>query len=115
MRDYSGDKGLCIVCKEAMTTINTEIEDGTKIFVCDKCLETTRQNFIWICMGCRNVYIRPKSIVLQRLNDSHLKEAYQICEGLQIIQGIDRCIECDPEGIMEAVAAAKSEKSGGHC
>ena len=115
MKDYSEDKGLCIVCKEAMTTTNTEIEGGMKIFVCDKCLETTKQNFIWICMGCHNVYIRPKSIVLQRLSESHLRKAYEVCENLQIIQGLDRCIECDPEGIMEAVAAAKSEKGGGHC
>lgn len=114
MKDYAGDKGLCIVCKEAMTTIHTEVETG-RIFVCEKCLETTKQNFIWICMGCGNVFIRPKSIVLKRLNDARLKEAYRVCEDLQIIQGIDRCIECAPEEIMEFMAAAKSEKGGGHC
>ncbi|OGW39234.1 MAG: hypothetical protein A2010_09445 [Nitrospirae bacterium GWD2_57_9] len=114
MKDYLGEKGLCIVCKESMTTISADVEGGTKLFVCEKCLETTKQNFIWICMGCGNVYIRPKAIVLKKLSDSHLKKAYQACEDLQLIQGLDRCIECDPEGIMEAVAAAKSEK-GGHC
>ncbi len=115
MKDYSEDKGLCMVCKQATTAINTEVEGGVRIFVCEKCLETTKQNFIWICMGCGNVYIRPKAIVLKRLMDSPLKKAYQVCEDLQIIQGIDRCIECDPETIMEVVAAARSEEGKGHC
>jgi hypothetical protein len=115
MKDYLGERALCIVCKEALTTIHTELETGAKIFVCEKCLESTKQNFIWICMKCGHVYIRPKSIVLKRLTDADLKEAYRVCEDLQIIQGIDCCLECDPEGIMNIMAAAKSEKTGGHC
>ncbi len=115
MHVYPEDKGLCVVCKEAMTTIHTDVEGGMKIFVCEKCLESTKQNFIWICIGCGNVFIRPKSIVLKRLADSRLKKAYHVCEDLQIIQGIDRCIECAPEDIMEMVAASKSERGGGHC
>lgn len=115
MNDHSENKGVCIVCKEAVTTIHAELETGMKIFVCEKCLETTKQNFIWICTGCGNVYIRPKSVVLKRLTDPGLKKAYRVCEDLQILQGIDRCIECDPEAIMNFVAEAKSEKRGGHC
>ncbi len=116
MRDHGEDKGLCIVCKEAITGINTEMDDGRKIFVCEKCLETTKENFIWICMGCGTVYIRPKSIVLKRLSNPGLKKAYDACKELQILQGIDRCIECDPEGIVEFVAASRSDKKGeGHC
>jgi hypothetical protein len=108
-------KGICTVCKEALTTISADIEGSARIFVCEKCLETTKQNFVWICMGCGSVFIRPKSIVLKRLTDSGLQKVYHFCEDLQIIQGIDRCIECDPETIMEAVTAAKSERGGGHC
>lgn len=115
MKDNSGGKGLCMVCKEVFTAINTEVEGGMRIFVCEKCLETTKQNFIWICMGCDNVYVRPKTIVLKRLNDSRLRKGYHACENLQIIQGIDRCIECDPQAIMKAVTAARSEEGKGHC
>ncbi len=108
-------KGLCLVCKDTMTSINTQIESGMTIFVCEKCLETTKSNFIWICMGCGKVYVRPKSIVLKRMTDAHMEHAYRVCEDLQVIQGIDRCIECDPEGIMQAMSPARTEDGAGHC
>ncbi len=115
MEDYLNSKERCHVCKEEMTTIHAEVAPGQHIFVCEKCLESSKQNFIWICMLCGNVYIRPKSLVLKRLKDPELKRAYLECEDHQIIQGIDRCIECDSEGIVEYVAAAKSARHGGHC
>ncbi len=115
MEDYLNSKGVCNVCREELTTIHAEATPGTEVFVCEKCLESAKQNFIWICMHCGNVFIRPKALVLKRLGDPGLKRAYQQCENMQIIQGIDRCIECGPEVIMEYVAAAKSQKNGGHC
>ena len=114
MEDYLNSKGLCQVCREELTTINAEMPAG-HIFVCEKCLETAKQNFIWVCMHCGGVYIRPKALVLKRLRDPELKRAYQQCADLQIIQGIDRCIECDPEEIVEYVAATKCAKVDGHC
>jgi predicted amidophosphoribosyltransferase len=115
MEDYLNSKGLCQVCKEEMTTIHAEVAPGLHVFVCEKCLESAKQNFIWICVNCGNVYIRPKSLVLTRPGDRALKEAYRQCEGLQIIQGIDQCIECAPDEIEEFVTRAKSEKCSGHC
>jgi hypothetical protein len=115
MDDILNSKCLCTICREETTTIHAEADQGGQVFVCEKCLETAKQNFIWICMHCGSVYIRPKSLVLKRLTDPELKRAYAQCEGLQIIQGIDRCIECDPDGIVEAVAAAKSARIGGTC
>ncbi len=115
MEDDLNSKEICHICREEMTAIHAEIAPGKHIFVCKKCLESAKQNFIWICMFCGNVYIRPKSLVLKRLTDPGLKRAYLECENLQIIQGIDRCIECDAEGITEYVAAARGAKHGGHC
>jgi hypothetical protein len=115
MQDFLNAKALCHVCREEMTTINAEISPGTYVFVCEKCLETAKQNFIWICMSCGNVYIRPKALVLNRLEDPELKQAYFQCEDMQIIQGIDRCIECDAHGVTEFVCTAKGAKDGGHC
>lgn len=115
MEDHSNSKGLCHVCRAEMTEIHAEAAPGLHVYVCEKCLETAKQNFIWICMSCGNVYIRPKSLVLKRLADPELKRAYLLCEDRQIIQGIDRCIECDAEGVAEFVSAAKSEKKSGHC
>ncbi len=110
------NRGLCAVCREETTEIHAETEPGKEIFVCEKCLESAKQNFIWICAHCGNVYIRPKSLVLKRLTDPALKRAYMLCENLQIIQGIEFCIECDPDGVVETVAAAKFAKAGGgHC
>ncbi len=115
MNDGPNAKGICTICRETLTTIRADVEGGMQIFVCEKCLETAKSNFVWICLACGSVFIRPKSIVLARLTDPELKKAYHACEQLQIIQGIDRCIECDPEGIVAAVAAAKNERGEGHC
>jgi hypothetical protein len=115
MEDYLNSKALCMVCKEALTTIHADVGTGADVYVCEKCLETAKENFIWICLHCGKAYIRPKALVLQRLTDPELKKAYRECEDLQIIQGIDRCIECDPEEILQFVAAAKGEKDRGHC
>jgi hypothetical protein len=113
MDDDLKSKRLCSVCREEMTTIHADI-GGQVVHVCEKCLETAKQNFIWICMGCGSVFIRPKSLVIKGLN-GELRRAYEACENEQIIQGIDMCIECSPEEIVEYVAAAKSGKNGGHC
>jgi len=39
--------------------------------------------------------------VINSLRDQGLKKAYMLCEGMQIIQGVDICISCDPQGILE--------------
>ncbi len=115
MEDYTNSNEMCIVCRREKTTIHAEVAPGQHVYVCEKCLETAKQNFIWICMSCGNVYIRPKSLVLERLTDPALKLAYLQYKDQQIIQGIDRCIECDSAGIVQYVAEAKYAKSVGHC
>lgn len=98
----------CTICKHEYTSINTEVTPGVKIYVCDNCLEAAKHNFIWICMGCGKVYMRPKKQVIERMQDMELKRAYMVCEDMQLIQGIDMCIECDPEGIMNYMDAQKT-------
>jgi hypothetical protein len=115
MEDYPDKKELCHLCRNSSTTIHAEISPGQHIIVCGKCLETAKQNFIWVCMQCGNVYIRPKSLVLSRLKDPELRRAYGRCMDMQLIQGIDRCIECDAEGIKEFVAGEHAAKHSGHC
>ncbi|MBI4849152.1 MAG: hypothetical protein HY808_11355 [Nitrospirae bacterium] len=90
----------CTICKKEYTSTHAEAMPGVVIYVCDKCLETAKNNFIWICMNCGEVYLRPKRLVLERLKDAELQKAYLLCEDMQIIQGIDMCISCDPEGIF---------------
>jgi hypothetical protein len=73
---------------------------GVKVYVCDNCLEAAKYNFIWICMSCGAVYIRNKKLVIERITDNELKRAYLLTRDMQIIQGIDMCIKCDPEGVF---------------
>ncbi len=115
MEDFLNSKELCSICRDSMTTVHAEVGDGKSIYVCEKCLETAKQNFIWVCMHCGSVFIRPKALVLSRLKDLALKRAYMQCEDMQIIQGIDMCVECDPEGVVAVAATAKSARQGGHC
>lgn len=98
----------CIICREEYTSIHTEVTIGVKIYVCQNCLESAKQNFIWICMGCGMVYMRPKKVVIHKLKNIELKRAYLLCENMQIIQGIDACIRCDPDLIMEAMETCQA-------
>ncbi|RJQ20587.1 MAG: hypothetical protein C4560_04650 [Nitrospiraceae bacterium] len=97
----------CTICKKEYTSTYAEAMPGIKIYVCESCLEAAKNNFIWICMSCGQVYIRPKKLVISRLRDSELLKAYLLCEDMQIIQGIDVCIECDPEGILRYMDTQK--------
>ncbi len=115
MKDFSNNTGLCNICREARTTIHAEVAPGQVLYVCDKCLEMAKQNFIWICMHCGSVHIRSKSLVLQRLKDPELRAAYARCEDMQLIQGIDMCIECEPAAVLEFVTSAKGAGCGGCC
>lgn len=105
MLDIETKHKQCTICKHEYTSIHTEVVAGIKIFVCDTCLEAAKHNFIWVCMNCGKIYMRPKKLVIERLKDIELKRAYLLCEDMQIIQGIDICVECDPEGIMNYMEA----------
>ncbi len=107
MLDIESKHERCTICKKEYTSIHTEAIPGVKIYVCSTCLETAKNNFVWICINCGKVYVRPKKAVIERLKDIELKKAYMLCENEQIIQGIDMCIECDPEGIMNYMESQK--------
>jgi hypothetical protein len=97
----------CTICQKEYTSLHSEVMPGINIYVCEKCLEAAKHNFIWICMSCGKVYLRPKKLVLARLKDEELKRAYMICEDMQIVQGIDMCISCDPEGVFNYMESQK--------
>jgi hypothetical protein len=97
----------CSICKQEFTSIHVEVMPGVEIYVCQNCIDAAKYNFIWICMSCGKVYMRPKKMVIARVNDFELKRAYALCEDMQIIQGIDMCIECDPDGIMKFMSDQK--------
>ena len=98
----------CTICKHEYTSTHTEVTPGVKIYVCDPCLEAAKYNFIWVCMSCGKVYLRPKKLVIERVKDLELKRAYLLCQDMQIIQGIDMCILCDPEGIVNFMDAHRA-------
>ncbi len=108
MLDINNKQEQCTICKKEYTSINCEVQPGVIIHVCDSCLEAAKHNFIWVCMSCGQVYLRPKKMVIERMKDPELKRAYLICEDKQIIQGIDMCISCDSEGIMEYMDSQKT-------
>jgi hypothetical protein len=90
----------CNLCKKEYTSTNVEVQPGEFIHVCSACLEKAKTNFIFLCMDCGAVHIRNKDMIINRIKDPDLKVAYMLCRDKQIIQGIDMCISCDPQGIM---------------
>ncbi len=108
MLDINNKQEQCTICKNEYTSVHTEVQPGVVIYVCDSCLEAAKHNFIWVCMSCGKVYLRPKKMVIERMKNLELKKAYMLCEDMQIIQGIDMCISCDPEGIMNYMDSQKT-------
>ena len=108
MLDINNKQQKCSLCKKEYTSIHTEVQPGVQIYVCDSCLESAKNNFIWLCMSCGKVYLRPKKMVIERTTNFELKRAYLLCEDMQIIQGIDMCIECDPQGIVNYMNLEKT-------
>jgi len=90
----------CNICKREYTSFHFEARPGLKVYVCKDCLDSAKSNFIWICLNCGNSYLRPKNAVMNRMHDYGIKEAAFLYEN-QIIQGIEACIGCSPELILE--------------
>ncbi len=100
--------GKCNICKDVYTTTHVEVAPGIFVYVCGSCLEKAKDNFIWLCMSCGKAYLRPKKLVINRVKDYELKRAYMLCEDMQIIQGIDMCISCNPEKILDYMEAQQT-------
>ncbi len=94
-------RGQCSICKDTYTLQHVEIAPGTVVHVCSGCIEKAEDNFIWLCLTCGKVYINPKKLVINRIKDLELKKAYMLCEELLVIQGIDMCIACSPERMLD--------------
>ena len=90
----------CVICGE-LTTLCAEPAKGHIIFVCHDCIEKAKTHFIFICMSCGTVHMKAKERMISRMDRSGLKDAYIACRDLQIIQGIEFCVDCCPEKILE--------------
>ena len=99
--DMDNDYGKCNICNEVYTTANVEVAEEITIFVCSGCIDKAKGHFIWLCLSCGKTYIKPKDLVINKIKDHELKRAYMLCEDMQIIQGIDMCISCSPERIID--------------
>ncbi len=98
---FSRDRiSMCNVCKREYTSFHFEAKPGLKVYVCADCLDSAKSNFIWICLNCGFSYQRAKEVVMARISDYGIKEASFLYEN-QIIQGIEACIQCKPERILE--------------
>ena len=99
----------CNICKNEYTTMHVEYKPGVLVYVCPSCMEKSRDNFVWLCLNCGKSYFRPKKLVIDQLERSGLGNASLLGEGIQLIQGIEICIECDPQGILEYVNCKEEE------
>lgn len=99
----------CSVCKNEGAGHHAKVMPNKIIFVCNDCLEKAKTNFIFICMNCGASYLRPKALVIARLKNPEMKRAYILCADEQIIQGIDMCVSCDPNGVMNYMDAQQRE------
>lgn len=99
---------ICGLCGGGYTSVHVEVIGGAEVYVCESCLEkAARRNFIWLCLQCRRVYLRPKKLVIEQTGDMELRACYLRYMNDQVIQGIDRCVSCELEGafLAETVVA----------
>jgi hypothetical protein len=99
----------CQICGNHETAMHVDLGHGNLIYVCGPCLQKARNNFIWICLHCGKTYERPKEEVLKRLEAYGVDNACLMCSGEHLIFGIEECIECDPQGILDHVYADEME------
>jgi hypothetical protein len=93
--------GKCNICGKRYTMQHVEVAPDTTVYVCSECVDKAENNFIWLCLTCGKSYIKPKDLVISRTKDLELKKAYMLCEDMLVIQGIDVCITCSPERILD--------------
>jgi len=99
----------CQICGEHETTMHVDLGHGKLVYVCSVCLQRAQDNFIWICSRCGKTYERPKDEVLKRLEDYGVDNACLMCSGAHLLFGIEECIECDPQGILDHIYADDME------
>lgn len=107
--------GECHICKKEYTSMHVEIKPGLIAYVCPVCLEKSKNNFVWLCVNCGRTYFRPKELVLNRLKGYGVENTALLGESMQLILGIDICVACDPEGIVEYVNGEDFELSRKVC
>ena len=99
---------ICGFCGGGYTSVRVEVIGGVEVYACDSCLErAANTNFIWLCLQCRRVYLKPKKLVVEESGDMELRAWYLRCMNDQVVQGIDRCVACEAEDALlaEAVVA----------
>ena len=99
----------CHLCRKEYTSMHVEVKPGVLVYACSSCLEKAKESFIWVCVNCGKTYFRPKDLVLNRLHDDGLENANILCNGVQLIMGIEICIDCDPQGILEYVQSGSTD------
>ncbi len=110
LNDFNTKVSLCNICRKEYTSVFFEAMPGVKIFTCQDCIKAAKDNFIWICLGCGESYLRPKKLVMKRRNGYSMKEAF-LLEETQLIQGIYMCIKCRPAEILGYMKAKEKQPS----
>jgi hypothetical protein len=88
---------VCSICKEDHALLDQPMPHGD-VCVCDRCLETVaRENFIWICLYCRTVYLESKELFIERESDPEAQRMFRGLISECVIQGIETCLQCGAE------------------
>jgi hypothetical protein len=97
MLAYENKLNHCCICKHEYTSKHILTPKGEKIFVCGRCQEATKYNFIWLCFNCGKVYISPKYLILNSVKDPDTLTKF---ENMMAIQKVEICTECNNEEIF---------------
>jgi hypothetical protein len=107
-------KKKCSICGKnetnkscTISNVDNGISYNEIIYICDGCLDIAKENFIFICINCRNNYKRNKKDMVKRLlergdeYDFALAKGLQVLDKEQVVLGISACIQCDRETVID--------------
>ena len=98
---------MCSICKEDHALLTSSDPGYGNVCICDRCHETVaKEHFVWICLGCREVYCESKKLLMEREPDPALRRYYRDSIGECVIHALDTCINCCGEKGYEAAGEA---------
>ena len=97
---------MCSICKEDHAVVASSVAPDGDVCVCDRCLETiARDNFVWICLGCREVYLESKRLFIERETDEDVRSRCEEILSECVIQGLETCLNCFGETAFDSAAS----------
>lgn len=100
---------MCSICKEDHVILDSTRPTDGNVCICERCFETVaKDNVVWICLSCRQVYLESKKLLLERESDPDIRRCYRNMLSECVIQGLETCLNCCGKAAYDSAGAASA-------